>query len=200
MKALLFLLHSPSYAITNPFYFSWGNSCSRVHCSSTRSALTEESTFLNYHHRGSVWLANFTEGKEQVQVPLFQPLGITTYRCCTVFPVSFSNFGGRGRKATSRNMCGLLGSSSAGQTTWDRVWRRCFRVGRTDSSSAEGRRHERRCARVTVKTWQKPETAHEKSLSPRQRTNGIKLWNLSVLGRSVTESKATCNVYSNEQR
>ena len=59
---------------------------------------------------------------------------------------------------------------------------------------------ERRSARVTVKTWQKPETAYEKSLSPRQRTNGINSWNLSVLGRSFTESKATCNVYSNEQQ
>lgn len=43
------------------------------------------------------------------------------------------------------------------------------------SGSAVPTRLERRIARVTVKTWQKPETAYEKSLSPRQRTNGFKL-------------------------
>lgn len=43
---------------------------------------------------------------------------------------------------------------------------------------AEGRSHERRSAWITVKTWQKPETAYEKSLSPRESTNGYQLWNL----------------------
>ena len=43
------------------------------------------------------------------------------------------------------------------------------RVRREFSVLAEGRSHERRSgeARVTIKTWQKPETALEKSLAPR---------------------------------
>ena len=148
--------------------------------------------------------------KNKSKFPYFSPWASQRTGAVPYFRLSLSNFGGRGRKATARNTCGLLGYSSAGQTTWvpeffflvcwDRVRRRCFRVGRTDSSSAEGRSRERRSARVTVKTWQKPETAYEKSLSPRQRTNGFKLWNLSILGRPFTESKATCNVYSKEQQ
>ena len=41
------------------------------------------------------------------------------------------------------------------------------RVRREFSVLAEGRNHERLFARVTIKTWQKPETALEKSLAPR---------------------------------
>ena len=44
---------------------------------------------------------------------------------------------------------------------------------KADTSSAVGRSNERRShfARVTIKTWQKPETALEKSLAPRVTNN-----------------------------
>ena len=38
---------------------------------------------------------------------------------------------------------------------------------KADTSSAVGRSHEWRSREVTIKTWQKPETALEKSLGPR---------------------------------
>ena len=62
-----------------------------------------------------------------------------------------------------------------------------FRCGpKADTSSAVGRRHERR---VTIKPWQKPETALDKSLAPRVHPFGTlqKTWAV-IWGDGIFES------------
>ena len=56
--------------------------------------------------------------KNKSKFPYFSPWASQRTGAVPYFRLSLSNFAGRGRKATARNTCGLLGYSSAGQTTW----------------------------------------------------------------------------------